>query len=433
MKIFGLFTLMTYSGMPVTAEEAEVPFFDRVFADIGDDQSVASSLSSFSAHVEKQAEMLEKATEDSFVLLDEIGSGTDPREGESLAIAVLNELRRRHVTIIATTHYSRLKAYGRRHDDILVATVEFDGETLRPTYRYLEGITGESNALLVAERCGLPSSVVNYAKFLKQQATSEEEGMAARLEKQLMEAEQKTRELDDRLAKIREYQKTLEDETNRISARREALLEEARADAAQIRDSASEEADKIIRELRNSAGRLKYHELLEQKHRIDEIAEEVPETLREEERPFNVGDTVELRSSGAVAKIVDIRKKDITILMNGREIRVKADKIRHSAKKMPKTAPVTIPVSSIEVPESIAPECNLIGMRSDEAREELLDYLDSAKLCRLKTFRVIHGEGTGVLRKMVQEVLAKDRSIDSFRYGMPNEGGTGATVVTLKD
>lgn len=433
MKIFGLFTLMTYSGMPVTAEEAEVPFFDRVFADIGDDQSVASSLSSFSAHVEKQAEMLREATENSFVLLDEIGSGTDPREGESLAIAVLNELRRRKVTIIATTHYSRLKAYGRRHDDILVATVEFDSETLRPTYRYLEGITGESNALLVAERCGLPASVVNYAKFLKQQATSEEEGLAARLEKQLMDAETKTRELNERLEKIKEYQKTLENEKERIAERREVLLSQAKEEAAQIRESASEEADRIIKELRAGAGRLKYHELLEQKHQLENIASAETELPEEDERPFSVGDTVELRRSGAVAKIVGIRRKDITILMNGREIRLKADKIRHSRKKLPKTAPVTIPVSSIEIPESISLECNLIGMRSDEARETLLDYLDSAKLCRLKTFRIIHGEGTGALRKMVQEVLAKDRSIDSFRYGMPNEGGTGATVVTMKD
>lgn len=435
MKIFGLFTLMTYSGMPVTAEEAEVPFFDRVFADIGDDQSVASSLSSFSAHVEKQAEMLREATEHSFVLLDEIGSGTDPREGESLAIAVLNELRRRHVTVIATTHYSRLKAYGRRHDDILVATVEFDAETLRPTYRYLEGITGESNALLVAERCGLPRSVVNYAKFLKQQATSEEEGMAARLEKQLMDAERKTRELDQRLAKIKEYQKTLEDEKDNISRRREVLLDEAKEEAVRIQESAKEEADQIIRDLRDNAGRVKYHELLEQKHRLEEIVTEESAVEEEDDRPFTVGETVELRSSGAIAKITGIRKKEIRILLNGREIRLSADKIRHTRKKLPKTAPVTIPVpvSSIEIPESISMECNLIGMRADEAKEELLDYLDSAKLCRLKAFRIIHGEGTGTLRKLVQDILAKDRSIDSFRYGMPSEGGTGATVVTMKD
>ena len=433
MKIFGLFTLMTYSGMPVTADEAVVPYFDRVFADIGDDQSVASSLSSFSAHVEKQAEMLKHATNRSLVLLDEIGSGTDPREGESLAIAVLNELRRRQVTVIATTHYSRLKAYGRRHDDILVATVEFDSETLRPTYRYLEGITGESNALLVAERCGLPASVVNYAKFLKQQASSEEEGLAAKLEKQLLEAESRTRQLDERLAKIKEYQKTLNEETSSIREKKEKMLDEARSESDAIIEAAREEADRILKELRQSAGNVKYHELLAKKQKLNELQTAQAEPAINDDRPFEVGDTVELRSSGAVATIRDIRKKRIFIELNGRDMEVKASSIRRTAKKPPKTAKNTIPVSSVEIPESISLECNLIGMRRDEAREELLDYLDSAKLCGLKTFRIIHGDGTGALRTLVQEMLAKDSSIDSFRYGMPGEGGTGATVVTMKD
>ncbi|MBR4457163.1 MAG: endonuclease MutS2 [Solobacterium sp.] len=432
MKIFGLFTLMTYCGMPVTAEEADVPFFDRVFADIGDDQSVESSLSSFSAHVEKQAQMLREATGNSLILLDEIGSGTDPREGESLAIAVLNELRRRNATVIATTHYSRLKAYGRRHEDILTATVEFDGETLRPTYRYLEGITGESNALLVAERCGLPKGVVNYAKFLKQQATTEEEELAAKLEKQLMEAENRSRMLEEKLKEIREYQKSLEQEKQNLRDSREKLIDEAKAEAQRMVEAAREEADAVLKELRNNAGRVRYHELLEQKRKLETIAEE--ETpVYEAEKPFAVGDTAELRQSGAIVKIEDIRKKRIVISLNNRHMTVKASDLKHTRKKLPKTAPVTMPVSSIEIPESIETECNLIGLRVDEAREELLDYMDSASLCGLKNYRIIHGDGSGALRKMVQEVLANDKTVEEYRYGMPSEGGTGATVVTIRD
>ncbi|MBQ9327642.1 MAG: endonuclease MutS2 [Solobacterium sp.] len=432
MKLFGLFTLMTYCGMPVTAEKAELPFFDHIYADIGDDQSVASSLSSFSAHVEKQAEMLREATDHSLVLLDEIGSGTDPREGESLAIAVLNELRRRHVTVIATTHYSRLKAYGRRHDDILVASVEFDHETLRPTYRYLEGITGESNALLVAERCGLPSSVVNYAKFLKEQAKSDEEGMMEKLEAQLRETERNRQELEERLKKIRDYQKQLAEETETMKEKREVLLDEARSEAAEIRESAREEADEILRDLRASATHAKYHELLDKRSQLNEkvIQESV---TPEEDRPFAVGDTVELRSSGAVALVKEVRKKELLIVLNGREVRVKPAGVRHSRKRLPKQTPVKQAVSSVEVPRSMSLECNLIGLRVDEAREEMLDYMDSAKLCGLKSFRIIHGDGSGALRNMVQEVLAKDSSVDSYRYGMPNEGGTGATVVVMKN
>ncbi|MBO7703773.1 MAG: endonuclease MutS2 [Solobacterium sp.] len=431
MKIFGLFTLMTYCGMPVTADHAEIPFFDRVFADIGDDQSVASSLSSFSAHVEKQAEMIREATENSLILLDEIGSGTDPREGESLAIAILNALRERKATVIATTHYSRLKAYGRRHDDILVATVEFDGKTLRPTYRYLEGITGESNALLVAERCGLPAPIVNYAKFLKQQSKSDEEGMIERLEKQLMEAEQKNRELDEKLAKIKEYQIQLEHETASIRERREAMLDEARAEAELLVEEAREQADAILRDLRKSSQSAKYHELLKQMNQLNDItASSEPEAR--EEGTFEAGDTVEIRSSGAVARVKEVRKKDIIVLLNGREVKVRPDQIRLSRKKLPRHEAPKEQVSSFTVPDSISSECNLIGMRVEEARETMLDYLDSAKLCRLNTFRIIHGDGTGALRKMVHEYLSKDRSVDSFRLGMPNEGGTGATVVTMK-
>ena len=432
MKIFGLFTLMTYCGMPVPADAADIPFFDRVFADIGDDQSVASSLSSFSAHVEKQAEMIREATEHSLILLDEIGSGTDPREGESLAIAILNELRKRQATVIATTHYSRLKAYGRRHDDILVATVEFDETTLRPTYRYLEGITGESNALSVAERCGLPAAIVNYARFLKQQSKSDEDGLMERLEKQLMEAEQKNRKLEESLGKIKEYQKSLETEHAQIANRREVLLDEARAEAEAIVEHAREEADAILKDLRKSSKSAKYHELLKQKTQLDAINTPEKETSSEPAE-FRVGDTIELRTSGAVARITEIRKKDIVIQLNGRDVKVKASQIRPSLKRLPKEQQPQQSVSSFTVPDSVSSECNLIGLHVDEAREEFLDYMDAAKLARLKSFRIIHGDGSGALRKMVQEMLAKDRSVDSYRYGMPNEGGTGATVVTMKD
>lgn len=432
MKIFGLFTLMTYSGMPVTADEADIPYFDRVFADIGDDQSVESSLSSFSAHVEKQAEMVREATEDSLILLDEIGSGTDPREGESLAIAILNELRQRQATVIATTHYSRLKAYGRRHDDILVATVEFDGRTLRPTYRYLEGITGESNALLVAERCGLPKNIVNYARSLKQQSKTDEDGMMEKLEKQLMEAEQKNRDLDAALARIREYQKQLEAETLRMDHQKEQLLDEAREEAQQIVDEARKKADDILADMRRTSKSARYHELLQQRQQLSRITDSPQEEPARKEGEFREGDTVELRQSGAVARIVSIRKKDIVVSLNGRDVRVKASQIRPSLKQLPKKEPEKTPVSSVSMPRSMSSECNLIGMRVDEAREEFLDYMDSAKLCRLPQFRIIHGDGTGALRKMVHDYLAKDKSVAEYRLGMPNEGGTGATVVTMK-
>ncbi len=432
LKIIGLFTLMTACGMPVTCTSCILPYFDRVFADIGDDQSVASSLSSFSAHMEKQAEMLKSSTADSLILLDEIGSGTDPREGESLAIAVLNELRKKHATIIATTHYSRLKAYGKRHDDILVATVEFDMESLRPTYRYLEGMTGDSNALLVASRCGLPSSVISYARFLKEQSKSDEEGLMEKLEEQLMQARVKNEKMDQTLAGMREYQQKLKAENDQLAQKKDDILNDARKQAQDIIDEADQEADRILKEIRSAGSHVRYHELLEKKRQLSRIAgkREVSEESREE--GFREGDTVELVSLGGIGRVLKVRKKDILISVNGRQMKVPPSEIRPSLRHLPDSRRIERPVqASVSIPESVSMECNLIGMHADEAKEELLDYLDAAKLSRLAQVRIIHGDGTGALRKMVHEVLKHDRSVKEFHLGMPSEGGTGATIVIL--
>ncbi|MGM9918458.1 MAG: hypothetical protein ACI316_04085 [Lactimicrobium massiliense] len=196
LKVIGMFVMMSYAGMPVTCASCTLPYFDRVFADIGDDQSVVSSLSSFGAHVMHQAEICKYATDKSLVLLDEVGSGTDPSEGEALAIAILNELRSRQCMTVATTHYNRLKAYGKRHKDILLASVQFDMEKLEPTYQYVEGLTGQSNAFAIAQRYGLPKSIIKYATFLKEQAKSDEDKLIERLEAQLQLNLEKQQKLD---------------------------------------------------------------------------------------------------------------------------------------------------------------------------------------------------------------------------------------------
>ncbi|MBR2067813.1 MAG: endonuclease MutS2, partial [Solobacterium sp.] len=202
LKILGLFVLMSYCGIPVPAEEAHLPFFDQVFEDIGDDQSVISSLSSFSAHIQKQAYITNHATVNSLVLLDELGSGTDPKEGESLGIALLNHLREIGCITIVTTHFSRLKAYGKRHEDILLASVQFDMDKLMPTYRYIQGLTGQSNAINVAKRYGLPKEVIKYARFLMKQSDSEEDTLISKLEEQLNEVEANNLKLQEQLTAL---------------------------------------------------------------------------------------------------------------------------------------------------------------------------------------------------------------------------------------
>ena len=432
MKIVGLFTLMTYCGMPVTADEAVLPFFDHVFADIGDDQSVVASLSSFSAHIEKLADTAKRATADSLALLDEIGSGTDPREGESLAISILNELRQRGTMVIATTHYGRLKTYGKRHDDILLASVQFDLQELRPTYRYLEGFTGQSNAFEVAERYGLPKSIIRYARFLKNQAKTQEDELIDRLEKQLLESQAVQEKLAAELAQVQEREKALAAKEKQLEHDRETLKIKAEEEAEQYLEEKRQEADEILAHMRSMQENAKYHEVLAERKKLKQAE---PEYVPSQSGPheYEAGDTVELISGGQAARVIEVRKKDMLISLNGREVRVRRNQVRPSLKVLPKEKPEAfITVQGGGMFDTMPTECNLIGMHVDEAIETMLDYISEAKVHGLHSFRIIHGDGSGALRKAVHARLARDKAVESFRLGMPQEGGTGATVVEMK-
>ena len=433
MKVIGLAVIMTYCGMPVCCDEAVLPLFDRVFVDIGDDQSVVSSLSSFSAHIRKQAEVCREATENSLVLLDEVGSGTDPREGESLAIAILNDLREKGCMTVATTHYGRLKAYGKRHKDILTASVQFDMEKLMPTYRYIEGLTGSSNALEVAERYGLPEGIVKYARFLKNQAKTEEDILIERLEKQLNEVTEKEEALSRALADAEKEAEKLRQEKNRFEKEKDEWRAKAESEAEEYLEERKKEADRILEQLRKQPD-VKYHEAIRMRHELSELSEK-PENVIEpdENHEYKPHDAVELRSSGRVCEVVSVEKKNIRILLNGREMRVRRDQIRPSSHVIPKTKNTTsVNIASHTIYSTMSTECNLIGMRVDEAMERMDEYMDQAQLYGLKTFRIIHGDGTGRLRTAVQNRLKNNHNVKEFRIGMPNEGGTGATVVVMK-
>ena len=437
MKIIGLFTLMTYAGMPVPCESAVIPYFDRVFADIGDDQSVVSSLSSFSAHIRKQAEICNEATENSLVLLDEVGSGTDPREGEALAIAILNRLREVSCMTVATTHYGRLKAYGKRHDDILLASVEFDMKLLAPTYRYIEGTTGSSNAFEVAERYGLPKGIVRYARFLRNQAKTEEDVLIERLEAQLNETRKKGEELEMLIAENEKKAEELRKENARLAKQKDEFRQKAEKEAQEYIESVRAEADEILEHLRANQNQIRVHEAIAERGKLielskSEVKEEIPYDPNHE---YKVGDAVELRSSNAVCEVIEVGRREIRVLLNGREIRVKKDQIRPSAHIIPKMKSqptTTVHISGGGMFSSMPLECNLIGLTVSEAIVKMGDYMDQAKIHALKTFRIIHGDGTGRLRKAVHDKLKNDSSVKEYRLGMPNEGGTGATVVVMK-
>ena len=435
MKIIGLFVLLTYAGLPIPCDEGIIPFFDNVYADIGDDQSVMSSLSSFSSHIEKQSIICEKATENSLVLLDEVGSGTDPREGESLAIAILNHLRDIHCMCVTTTHYGRLKAYGKRHDDIKLASVEFDQVNLQPTYRYLEGMTGNSNALEVAEKYGLPKNIIQYARFLKNQSKTEEENYIERLDNELQKEEALNRDLQARLEEVEKLQAALDKQQKILDNDKEKILDKAQEEAANYIRQIQDDAEELMASLRKQQESIKLHEAIAIKSDIDALGgEDIVLEDEEEDYEPQVGDYVELKSSKQICEVVEVNKKEVVILMNGITVKVKPNQIRKSNRKPVQTNKET---TSIRIDKNIKLstiplECNLIGMHVDEALETMKDYMDDAKVHGLKNFRIIHGDGTGALRNAVHSYLKKNKDVEEYRLGMPQEGGTGATVVKMK-
>jgi DNA mismatch repair protein MutS2 len=252
-----------------------------------------------------------------------------------------------------------------------------------------------------------------------------------KLEAQLMEAKDKNRKMDEALAGMKEYQKKLKEENERIAQKKEDILNEARQEAQEIVEEANTEAGKILKEMRASSEKVKYHELLEKKQALNRITGAQAPKAEERREGFREGDVVELVTLGGVGRVLKVRKKDLLISVNGRKMKVAPNQVRPSLRILPEVKEPAKMMTSVEMPQSVSMECNLIGMHADEAREELLDYLDAAKLARLAQVRIIHGDGTGALRKMVHEVLSKDRTVKEFHLGMPSEGGTGATVVLL--
>lgn len=428
LKCIGLSVLMTYCGMPICCEEAIIPLFDQVFVDIGDDQSVVQSLSTFSSHLSKLSDIVMHATENSLVLLDELGSGTDPKEGESLAIAILEELRQRKTTVVSTTHYGKLKAYGKKHEEILLASVQFDLELLKPTYRYIEGLTGQSNAFDIAQRFGLKESIIQEARKLKELDKSEEDLLIEKLEKQLSEVDSLNEKLQQAILEEEVKRVELEKEKTKFLNEKNKLKEKATHEASEIIQQAQEEAQQILIELKEVAENAKLHEVLKVKQKLDSIHVE-PE-VEVIHKDYQVGDFVELIQSSQVAEILSIEKSRITIDLNGKTIHTKKDKIRPTDRKKEKKKQ-TFAVRTSKVHE-FKSECNLLGLRVDEALEMASKHLDDARFYNYPQIRLVHGDGSGALRKAIHDWLRKNKVVESFRLGMPKEGSTGVTIVTLK-
>ena len=449
LKTVGLFTLMGQAGLHIPAlDRSELAVFHDVYADIGDEQSIEQSLSTFSSHMTNIVSFLKQVDERSLVLFDELGAGTDPTEGAALAIAILNHLHGRGIRTMATTHYSELKVYALSTPGVENACCEFDLETLRPTYHLLIGIPGKSNAFAIAGKLGLPDYIIEEARTHLTEQDESFEDLLTDLEtsKRTIQKEQEEiaayrRELERLKAETKEKQEKLE-------AQRERILREANEKAHSILADAKETADETMRNFRkfgkesiSAAEMEKERERLRKKMDAARSGMKMePQKPRKQHKPgdFKLGESVKVLSmnlTGTVTALPD-SKGNVTVQMgilrsqvNISDLEIIEEKPSYTAKQMQKTGKGKLKMGKSF---SVSPEINLLGKTVDEAVAELDKYLDDASLAHLSTVRVVHGKGTGALRSGIHSYLKRQKHVKSFRLGAFGEGDAGVTIVELK-
>ena len=428
LKTIGLFVLMSYCGFPVSADEITIPKFDDIFIDIGDEQSIEQSLSTFSAHISKLAMITHKVSEHSLVILDELGSGTDPKEGEALAIAVLDDLRKKRCMVLATTHYSKLKSVSGKWPEVLCSSVEFDMEKMRPTYRYIEGMSGQSNALSIAAHFGLDPHIIEEARKIKEENETEDEKLIVRLNDLMNENLQMKEKLEFQSESLKEKEKNLLEKEKRFEEEREKMMESAQLEAQEIVEEAKERSDEILSEMRSKAD-AKVHELLEIRSQLNDLVEE--EEKGPSDEVFHVGDSVMIKRYNYYGEVLEVKPKYLLVFANGMKMKLDPSDCTHTQKKKEKSVKKKAAVSS-RTHTRASMECNVIGERVIDAISIVDKFLDTALANSLSSVRIIHGVGSGALRSAIWDYLKKNKYVESWRIGGEGEGGTGATVVTLK-
>ncbi|WP_085523182.1 endonuclease MutS2 [Tuberibacillus sp. Marseille-P3662] len=444
LKTTGLLTLMAQSGLHLPVEDgSEFVIYKHVFADIGDEQSIEQNLSTFSSHMTNIVEIIDQVDHESLVLFDELGAGTDPQEGAALSIAILDDVRARGATILATTHYSELKAYAFSREGVINASVEFDIETLSPTYRLLIGVPGRSNAFEISQRLGLSEKIIHHAKEQIGADTSKVDQMIASLETNRKEAEEAREEAETVRAELREQQAQLNQEQQELEAKKEQIIKRTEQKAKDRLEKVRGEAADIIEDLRNKQknvnAQVKDHELIEAKshldHALDTVTNQTKSSENQEEnnqairQTFEPGQEVKVQSFGQKGSIVE-RLNDQEYLV---QVGIMKMNIKASDLKPVKEEKQTKPVVNVKGPsKTTKTELDLRGERYEEAMNRLDQYLDAALLAGYPQVSIIHGKGTGVLRKAVQKKLTHHPRVKNTRLGGMGEGGSGVTVVEFK-
>lgn len=453
LKTVGLLTLMAQAGLNIPAlEHSDIAVFDNIFADIGDEQSIEQSLSTFSSHMTNTVDILKKADSNSLILFDEIGAGTDPTEGAALAIAILDSLHRRNITTMATTHYSEIKMYALTTDGVENACCEFDVQSLRPTYRLLIGVLGKSNAFAISKKLGLSDNIINDASRRLDSEDIKFEDLVTDLEQSRVTIEREREELNEYKAQIAQLKSELTKKTERLDERTDNIIRKANEEAARILKDAKEYADKTINamnkhgmtvkelEKHRSAIREKMNKRQE-KLKI-EPANNISEHKAHDISEFKVGMHVKVLTMNVIGTVSQIHKNknQVTVLVGSLSTKMdiknlailKGYKDPAETSSKPKGAGGSGKIK-MSKSSSVSSEINLLGYTVDEAIAVLDKYLDDAYIARIPQVRIVHGKGTGALRSGITSYLHGVPYIKEFRLGQIGEGAEGVTIVTFKD
>lgn len=445
LKTVGLLTLMAQAGLHVPADYGtQLSIFDEVFADIGDEQSIEQSLSTFSSHMTNIVKILDEVTTNSLVLFDELGAGTDPTEGAALAMAILDQLRSKQIRSLATTHYSELKEYAIVTDGIENACVEFDVETLSPTYKLLIGIPGKSNAFEISQKLGLDKQIVNYAKEYIHKDDIRFEDILANIEKSQRQVEQERDEAIRMRLEIEKIKNTLKEKEDKWLKQRDDLTRKAKDEAREILKEAKDEADAIIKELRSiktTADLSRNKDVEDMRKRLIDGIDRTSESVIKSEAinefaPENLmlGDSVRVLSINQEATVVskpnDKGELTVQVGLMKMNVNVKQLVVVSKKKKDEKTYNKVRAFSAMSA--TILSEIDVRGNNTEEAISIIDKYLDDAALSSLSQVRIIHGKGTGALRKGLHEHFRNHPHVKKFEDAPYNEGGNGATTILLK-
>ena len=452
MKTLGLMVLMAQSGCYLPADaDSEISIYQNVYADIGDEQSIEQSLSTFSAHMTHIVRILDKAERDDLLLLDELGSGTDPEEGAALAMSILERLLDIKASTVATTHYSELKTFAYTRDGIENACVEFDIETLRPTYRLLIGIPGASNAFAISQRLGLSESLILRAKQLVKADHAQFEHVINQLESEKMMYEQMNAEIRERQQRVTQLERKLEEAKAELSKKKGDIIRKAKEKSAAMIRQTRRESEAVIKDLKEQFDdqgiRARQQAIQEARAKLNEASEKARPGIMAQKgvgRKIDLnaiapGDVIYVKKLDQKGTVLEVQGRELTVQLGGLRTKVKASGctfLSHAEKENVQAAAgrkrTTQAGSFLQKTQNIGRDIDIRGMMVDEAEIVVGKFLDDAVIAGLSQVLIIHGKGTGALRKGIQEYLRHHRNVAGYQFADINEGGTGATVVNIK-